>query len=393
MNRKIEQSQLQLWIVALLLSSAAVVEGQTRSIGATIPNRDEQSSKPPPRLAGRLEPLVAAPDKEPLGPVTKVSRGRGLLPNADGQIWREYEITPYTNRVTKTKRPERILMDWILDETGPEIWHGEVPSVLAADHSKVMVYHTPEVQQQVLDLLDRFNQTRSQEVDFRLQVYAVDRPDWRSRVQTLLTPLPVETAGVQAWAMRREDAGLMLADLAKRYSFQELSSRALSVGNGEPVSVVATRPRQYIQGLVANSDDARQLKRQMGQLNEGFALEVVPLLSRDGRAADAMMICTIDQIEKLDAIPVQVGRTRQRTDIEIPQIAQFRLHERLRWPSDQVLLVSLGLVPQPIPNQQGNFLFGPQSPGRAEVLILLTPTARLDDPEPRTATRNDSSRR
>lgn len=379
MKRIIWQSQLSVLIVVGLLLLPSIAEAQRRPIGASIPSREDQPSQRPPRLAGRLEPLDRETNPEPSAPITKISRGRGLLPNAEGQIWREYDITPYTSRVKKTQRPERIIIDWILDQTGPEVWHGEVPSVLAADGEKVMVYHTPEVQQEVLDLLDRFNQTRNEDVAFRVQVFAVDRPDWRSRVQALLNPLPVETAGAQAWAMRREDAGLMLVDLAKRYDFQELSSRSLSVGNGEPVSVVATRPRQYIQGLIANNGDARQVQRQMGQLTEGFALEVVPLLSRDAKATDAMLICNIDQVEKLDAFAVQVGRTRQRTEIEVPQIAQFRLHERLRWPSDQVLVVSLGLVPQPIPNQQRNFIFGPQGPGRAEVLILLTPTTRLRD--------------
>ena len=30
-------------------------------------------------------------------------------------------------------------------------------------------------------------------------------------------------------------------------------------------------------------------------------------------------------------------------------MAQFRFHERFRWPVDQVLLIGLGIVPPPVP--------------------------------------------
>ena len=37
----------------------------------------------------------------------RVTAGNGQLPNDQGQVWRDYDISPYTARVTTTKRPNR----------------------------------------------------------------------------------------------------------------------------------------------------------------------------------------------------------------------------------------------------------------------------------------------
>ena len=51
--------------------------------------------------------------------------GPATLPNAQGQVWREYDISPYTVRVTSTNRPEQAIVDWVLRETGYEARHAE----------------------------------------------------------------------------------------------------------------------------------------------------------------------------------------------------------------------------------------------------------------------------
>ena len=44
------------------------------------------------------------------------------------------------------------------------------------------------------------------------------------------------------------------------------------------------------------------------------------------------------------------GSVAQRwTQLEVPQLLHNRFHERFRWPVDQVLLVSLGMVAIPPP--------------------------------------------
>src|SRR5205814_1898207 len=79
--------------------------------------------------------------------IAKVTAGSGTLPNDAGQVWREYDITPYTTRVASTNRPEQALVDWILRETGYETWHGEPLGILSANSRTLRVYHTPQVQE------------------------------------------------------------------------------------------------------------------------------------------------------------------------------------------------------------------------------------------------------
>src|SRR5262249_32738145 len=111
-------------------------------------------------------------------------------------------------------------------------------------------------------------------------------------------------------------------------------------------------------------------------------LEFSPLLSADSRMVDAVLKCHIDQVEALRPVmvdvPVGLG-INQTVKLDVPQMSQFRLHERFRWPVDQVLLVSLGLVPSPYrPSQPlvnikslGSLNFGEQIPTRCEVLVLI----------------------
>jgi hypothetical protein len=62
--------------------------------------------------------------------------------------------------------------------------------------------------------------------------------------------------------------------------------------------------------------------------------------------------------------------------IELPQVASFRFHERFRWPSDKVLLVSLGMVPLPAPADGKSLVPGlslpfSTSPARADMLVMV----------------------
>ena len=73
--------------------------------------------------------------------VARVTSGSGSLPNQHGQVWREYDITPYTARVATTKRPEQAVVDWILRETGYEAWHSEPLAVLSATPRRSRLSH------------------------------------------------------------------------------------------------------------------------------------------------------------------------------------------------------------------------------------------------------------
>lgn len=314
----------------------------------------------------------------------RVTQAPATLPNEAGQVWREYDISDYTLRVSNTARPEQAIVDWILRETGYEAWHGEPLGILSAGPRKLIVYHTPEMQAIVADVVDRFVNRDAEAHAFSLRVVSIGNPNWRARAQAVMQPIEVQTQGIQAWLMQREDAALLLAELRKRTDFREHSAPHLLVANGQSAVVTQRRTRTYIQHVVPRPDVWPGYEVQQGQFDEGFALELSPLLSLDGRTIDAVIHCQIDQLERLVPVMFDVPTPvspRQRTKIEVPQVTHCRLHERFRWPTNQVLVVGLGVVANPVASESGRILpplplvTGPE---RADLLVFVESKGRLD---------------
>ncbi len=303
----------------------------------------------------------------------------GSLPNSAGQVWREYDLSSYTARVTSTKRPEQAIIDWILRDTGYEVWHGDPLAILSANGRTLRVYHTPEMQQRVADVVARFVNSEAATYTFSMRVVTLDSPSWRELAQRLLRPIPVRTSGINAWMLPKENAAIMLGELRRRNDYREHSSPYLVVNNGQSTIVSAMRPRPYVRDVIARVAAAAGFEPAMGQVDEGFALDFSPLLSVDRRMIDATIKCDIDQVEKM--IPVMIdaptpSAPRQRMKIESPQMSHYRFHERFRWPVDQVLLVGLGMVALPIPIDGAPLVQGLPlpiggSPARANLLIFV----------------------
>ena len=103
------------------------------------------------------------------------------------------------------------------------------------------------------------------------------------------------------------------------------------------------------------------------------------LANRDGYSEYQRSI-TLDQLTyDADGTILEVPAAmaaRQRTKIEVPQMAHFRFHERFRWPVEQVLLVGFGMVALPVPSDGQSLVAGlplplPSSPPRADVLVFV----------------------
>ena len=309
-----------------------------------------------PAAATNATPVLTPVTRMPRKNIAKVTSGAGTLPNEDGQIWREYDIAPYTTRVTTTNTPEQAIVDWILRETGYEAWHSEPLGLLSANRRVLRVYHTPQMQELVADIVDRFVNSDAETHAFGLRIVTVESPNWRAKSVRMLRPIPVQTQGVQAWLVAKEDAALLVGDLRKRSDFREHSSPHLLVNNGQSTVVSATRPRNYIRDVLVRGDTWPGFEPQVGQVLEGFSMEMSPLLSVDTASIDAVIKCNIDHVEKLVPVVLDVptaAAPRQRTQMDVPQIISTRLHERFRWPADQVLLISLGVVPSPVPIESG----------------------------------------
>jgi hypothetical protein len=333
---------------------------------------------PSPAAAPRNNPFLAPTPLVARRPL-RVTSGSGQLPNEQGQVWREYDISPYTARVTTTKRPEQAIIDWILRETGYEVWHSEPFGILSATPRTLRVYHTPQMQAVVADIVDRFVGSEAETRTFSLRIATVDSPNWRVAAHRVLRPVPVQTPGVSAWLLSKEDAAVLLSTLQHRSDYREHSSPHLLVNNGQATVISAQRGRPFVRDVNPRPDAWQGYENLPGQIDEGFSLEFQPLLAADRRSVDAMIKCQIDQVEKLVPVMLEVPTQtspRQRAKVEVPQVSNFRFGERFRWPVDQVLILGMGMVALPVPVDSTPTLAGvplplPSSPSRADLLVIV----------------------
>ena len=307
----------------------------------------------------------------------QVTKGSSSLPNDDGQVWREYDITPYTLRDQSSSHPEQAIVDWILRETGYEAWHSSPVALLSADRRTLRVYHTPQMQAVVTDIVDRFVNANAENHGFGLRIITIENPNWRSRALPLMKPIPVQSPGVQGWMLAKEDAALLMDELRRRTDYREHNPPHQMVLNGQSLVVSSMRPVSYTKGIIRTDQTWPGYQPELGQLDEGFTLEFSPLLALDTVTTDAVVKVRLAQLEKMLPVKLEVPSIvaqNQRTEIQVPQMTMVELHERFRWPTDQVLLLSMGVVATPgpaKPNVLTDALPLPHSAPRADALLFV----------------------
>lgn len=317
------------------------------------------------------------PEVKREGPVTtRVTAGSGQLPNTRGQVWREYDISPYTSKVTTTEKPEQAIVDWILRETGTDSWFTGDVCLLNADKNTLRVYHTLEMQRVVADIVDRFVVSQADTYSLGLRLATVSSPNWRAKSITLMRPVTVQSPGVEAWLLSKESAALLVSELRKRNDYREQNAPSVSIQNGQSQTVAQTRLKTYSRGLRAR-ETPPYYDVEQGQIDEGYSLQLSPLYSADSSSLDLVLKCHIDQLERLVPVTMEVpggpAGTVQRVNIQVPQLVSWRLHERFRWPADQVLLLSCGVVADPT-GEKSSPLGIPglgSAPGRADALLFI----------------------
>lgn len=287
-----------------------------------------------------------------------VAQQGGELPNSAGQIFRKYPIGEYTRNIKNTERPQQAITDWILRETGTDVWFSEPLGFFSADKETLTVYHTPEMHKIVADVVDRFVSTRAEPHVMGLRLVTVGSPNWRTVAHEMLRPVPVRTPGVDAWLISKENMALLLAQLQKRHDFEQHNAQSVVVANGQSHAISRMRPHNFVKDVVPLPGGYAGHKLEMGTVNSGFNLEVSPLFSARGDEVDAVIKCHIDQIEKMVPITVKAvgfGNRPQNVDVQVPQVVSWRFHERFRWPTDHVLLISAGVAPNPAPETNNGF--------------------------------------
>lgn len=300
------------------------------------------------------------------------ARSEPPLPAAAGQVWREHDIRAFT--ATAGPGSQRHVVDWILQDTGYAAWHGEVVASLSADATAVRCFHQAAVQDRVADLVARFVAGAAVPHRFAVRVVGVGDPAWRVAARGMLQPIAAATPGVQAWIVSREEAAMLLGTLRQRKDFTELPTGPVLAANGVPAVVTGGRARPYLRDVAPRPDVWPGWEPLPASCDEGFAIDVQPLLATAGDVVDAVIRCRIDQVERMAPLPMALpAGPGQRVQIEVPQIAAVRVGERFRWPAARVLVVGLGLVPWPVPAQNAG---SAPVATRTDVVVFVEPRLR-----------------
>ncbi len=344
---------------------------------------------PSPSVPSIEEGIAAVPGPQsppPSSPLqARKSGGAPALPTDAGQYWEEYDLRPYTRELSKVDRPQQAVIDWILRETGTDPWFTDPFGFVNADREKLRVYHNQQMHQVVRDVYERFvNGTTSPQL-YGLRLMAVGNPNWRTRAHQLMRSVQSQSPGVQAFLISKENSALLLAMLRGRTDFQELSAVDMVVHNGQSQVLEQIRGRNFIEDYKTTPGAWPPYMPSTGEIKEGYRLQLSPLLSVDRQTVDLVVKCNIDQVERLANVnldlPLQTGQS-YTGQINVPQVASWRLHERFRWPADEVLVLSCGVVAAPMGSPsnsllgQGTSLLGldrilPGGGDRADALLVI----------------------
>ena len=345
------------------------LSGNVGNQPASVTQKTENS--PGSRWVGRSE-SNRSPDASSTAAatLTRVTRNLSSLPNEAGQVWREYDISPYTSNIKNVEKPEQAVINWILQETGTTMWFHQPLGILSADSQRVYVYHTPEIHRQVRPIIDRFVKTRGQVQAIDLRLVTIGSPNWRAQVYPLLQPIEVSSPGVEAWMVSKENAAILLGALQRRGDYKEHSAGQVNNQDGQTLKLEKRTPVQFIRSLQWTPSQRPNFRQLMSQIQEGYSLEISSLSSLDNRTIEATIECEVDQVEKLQPVTIQVPNNNPVT-LQVPQLVSWRLKERIRWPADQVLMLSCGVVASPDPQNRNPLPGFLGSKRRADALFFL----------------------
>jgi hypothetical protein len=325
--------------------------------------------------------LQNSPSRQPANRSLKPGQvtGGGQLPRTAGQEHRVFDLRPYTGYLTKYDRPEQAVIDWVLRETGSDVWFTEPFGFINANRDSLSVYHTNEMQQVVAGVVDRFVAGEKEPQVMNLRVMTVGSPNWRSRAHMLMQHVNVDSPGVQAWLLSKENAAIVLNQLRQRTDTRQIQDLNLVTYNGQTEKLSSIRGRNYVRNIRQALTGWPPYEPETGEIQEGYKLSISPLLSTDGRVIDCILEASIDQVDKLNPVDLELplpNNQIHKARIDVPQVVSWRLHERFRWPADTVLVLSCGVIASPERPQAtvpllNMGMFTGTTAGRADALMFL----------------------
>ena len=317
------------------------------------------------------------------------------LPTNAGQQYRKYDLSPYTGHLNQIVRPEQAVIDWIMRETGSDAWFSPPFGFLNADNNTLSVYHTPEMHQLVGGVVEKFVAGDTEPQVLSVRVMNVGNPNWRNRAQLLMQHVGVDSPGVQAWLLSKENAAMVMNQLRQRTDTRIKHDLNLVLYNGQTQNLTSTVGKNYVRNVRRTPSGWPPYEPETGEIHVGYKVEISPLLSTDGKVIDCVIKAEIDQLDKLLPVDLELplpNNQVHRAQIDVPQIVSWRLNERFRWPSDMILLLSCGVVASPDAKSESPMSFlnmdllTGTTTGRADALMFIQfkgrASANLTHPAP-----------
>jgi len=302
------------------------------------------------------------------------------LPTNAGQQYRKYDLSPYTGHLNQIVRPEQAVIDWIMRETGSDAWFSPPFGFLNADNNTLSVYHTPEMHQLVGGVVEKFVAGDTEPQVLSVRVMNVGSPNWRNRAQLLMQHVGVDSPGVQAWLLSKENAAMVMNQLRQRTDTRIKHDLNLVLYNGQTQNLTSTVGKNYVRNVRRTPSGWPPYEPETGEIHVGYKVEISPLLSTDGKVIDCVIKAEIDQLDKLLPVDLELPLPNNqvyRAQIDVPQIVSWRLNERFRWPSDMILLLSCGVVASPDAKTESPISFlnmdllTGTTTGRADALMFI----------------------
>lgn len=292
-------------------------------------------------------------------------------------------ITAYTSRFHPSTQPEQAIREWLDRLLTGANWLGPELADIAVSSQSVKVYHTPQVQQEVAEIVGRFTNWSPGLFNCRVQLLNVESAKWLKRYQSQLQPVDGK-GNKHMWLMNKAAAEQFASEMRTGSGALLLTAREFTVANGQKARVVWVKDPQQTEQAISPSTvlrpDYAYQKPTVDLNTDGIVLEFSPLIAPDAESVDVAAILTTRSTAKKSTVfsPLLGGDGRA-----LPSNArQADLSNLVRIPPNKHLLIAIDGVPTFNPKKR---LFNRDRDATILALISIVPDPSnviVGDPQP-----------
>ncbi len=187
--------------------------------------------------------------------------------------------------------------------------------IMSVDRESLSIYHNEGVHQTVKKVYERFVNGTVEPQNFTARIVLIGSPNWRTTTLSWMKAVDPQSPGIQGWLLNKEQTAMLMATLRARTDFAEVAGAKLEAINGQA---------QYIENLrtVSYARTFQQVQQPNGlpmyipmndTIREGYQIKLTPMLSPDEKSIDMVVQCSLDQVEKLNAVLSHYQQQRSRS--------------------------------------------------------------------------------